>query len=243
MSIAENVEALAVQTSEGEYVGESLLTQLRAAVWGDTGRTVGGASAKAERILFDQTAFELIAVIASGIEELLLSATVRRRGFGHPVPDLLAWWAAFSAAAQRQETTLAQHEVADERVARWAGEIRNYFNGPRVKELTVACPRCGERYVLTGEGVTEARASALRVSYVPGAEVIASCSACVTSWVGREELIVLGRELGVELDVDGIREAMAPVVREYVEDEGRREEPYDPSNPAHRALVQTGEKR
>ena len=101
--------------------------------------------------------------------------------------------------------------VATARVAGWSARIADYFDGPVVKELTFDCPICRERWVIVGHHDAATRVSALSVVYRPGGDIEARCASCMARWVGKVEVIHLGRMGGVLIDVDAIREALAPI--------------------------------
>lgn len=214
MHIAVLVQELAVFTTSGEHMGQALLGQLREAVWGNSGKTMSGASS-ANRTPLVVDAFTLWEDIDGQIQAMFHGATEQRPNRS-PEVNLLAWWAVFSAAAAQDQTTLLMHEVAAEKLESFSARIIAYFNRPTEKDLDVACPACGLVRVTTGEGEEQVENFALTVTVRPGKDLVVVCRSCKTKWVGDTEVINLGRQVGVELDVDAIREARIPIVEEAV---------------------------
>lgn len=206
MRLAEAVEVLAVQVVEGARSGEGLLDQLRTAVGSSAGRTRSRASDPATRVPINVAAFTLWEDVSGQIASVFAMATEQRPD-PDPVRNLLGWFVAFESASQRGETTLIQHEVASERVEGWAARIRALLDAPIVKELTFECPVCGERFVVVGHGEEAVRYSALTVTYRPGSGIEAACGKCRTRWVGKTEVVHLGRRAGVPIDLEAIRSA------------------------------------
>lgn len=210
VSIAELVEQLAVQLPGEEVPGQPLLSQLREAVYGGL---VLGSRGGGEQFPMPLNAAAALAFeeIAEEISAVFHGATLIRPNKA-PEVNLLAWWAAFSAASARGETTLAQHEVACEKLERWAGRISALLDPPRVKLLSIACPVCGLWRVTVGEGELEEETDAVIVEIRRGEPLLARCQnpSCAGVWVGTTEVIHLGRLAGVEIDPDAIREALTP---------------------------------
>lgn len=208
-ALAELVELLAVQSLDGDHTAPSQLRQLRHAIWGNVGRTKPGAGDPA-RMPIDAAAFTLWENLDGQIAAQFEQVTDRMRAGRDPEANLLAWYAAFSAAAVRGLVSPLMLSVATERLAAWSWQISEYFDGPVVKELVFECPMCGERFAVLGTGDAAVRVAALSVTYRPGSEIEAACSNCHTRWIGKVEVIHLGRQAGQVIDVDAIREALVP---------------------------------
>lgn len=206
------VQELAVYTTSDDNTGQALLGQLREAVWGNAGKTMRGARS-VDRTPLVVDAFTLWEDIAGQVEAMFHGATEQRPNRA-PEVNLLAWWAVFSAATERGDTTETMHEVALERLDGFATRIRGYFDRPTEIDLDISCPSCGMRRITTGEGEEEVENFAIAVLVRAGDEIVAFCRnpACRDKWIGDTEVIHLGRTAGITLDVDAIRAARAPEV-------------------------------
>lgn len=248
-TISQSVRDLALYTSAGEAVGAPLLQQLRQAVWGDAGRKVSNAS-QVTSIPIDATAFTTWEDITGQIAAQFQGTTDLRPN-PHPIPNLLGWHAAFTAAADEGNITSLMVQVAEERLEHWAEQIRGYFAAPTVWELSpLACPNCGRErarwgrneaeIALWGRSELETESSAIAVTVVDG-ELVAACrnSDCTdvfgdrSTWKGRHEITELGRRTGIWVDMDAIQEALIPIPEaEYVPDTGKTYELFDPKKHA-----------
>ena len=217
-NIAELVEQLAVETTNGDGVtGPSLLRVLYGARYASVGTNAGSKARSDSRIPLNADAHEMWEDITGQIESLCTQVT-DKRPTTDPSFNLLAWWAVFSAASVRGETTLLMHEVAYERLARWAQRIRELVDPPMLAPLRgVSCLECGLARVTVGEGFMASEVDALIAQVVDG-ELRVTCRACSAKWRGDVEVIHLGRRSGIEIDPDRIREAKMPVVAAPVDD-------------------------
>lgn len=242
--LAELVEELALgridENDHGRTFTPALLTQLRAAVFGDVGGTKQGASSGAP-IPLNVGAFQLWEDLTGQIAAQFNGATDMRPS-PSPAVNLLGWWAAFSAAAYRtdripssDELPLLAREVASERLEGWAKRIRDHFVAPIVKELVFECPACGARRVTVGEGETAVERFALEVTIPKTEDLFVTCLKCHTQWVGNVEVINLGRRSGLPIDVDAIRVSGQPDAPQP--DYLREIQDYDPvKHPEHLEL-------
>lgn len=241
-TIDELVEELAVQTVSAGLSGPPLLQQLREAIGGGTSKNAAGAGEQ-WRIPLNAAASATWDRISAEIGAMFSGSTDLRSS---PVPqvNLLAWAAAFSAAAARGEfvdsagkPNRAEYETnAIATLQGWADSIRALLDPPRTKHLVVPCPWCGAQRIQIGEGDAAIVTDAIVLEYRAGVDLIAYCRnpGCDGLWVGDAEVIQLGRAAEVGLDVDAIREARA-VQPDVVEED--REEPFDPEKPEHSRLA------
>jgi hypothetical protein len=256
VNLAELVESLAVQTvdtgktplEEGRY-GPSLLQQLRDARFSSNGGSTSGATAAAARAALNMNAHILWEDITGQIAALWVAAS-DMKPHRAPEVDMLAWWGIFAAAQARSETVLIQHEIAAERLEKWATDIRRLIDPPKSASLRdVACPQCGmsralfrEGGLLPGDRELEVESDALQVSFPERDGIMVECASCGVRWVGDTQVIHLGRVTGVDVDViaDAIREAQRPAEAVVWEPGGKSEEALDLSRPEHEVLIQGG---
>jgi hypothetical protein len=252
--LAELVEELALGrvTFEGDTRSftEPLLHQLKAAVFGNIGASGKGRSSGTP-IPIDATAFTLWEDITGQIAAQFEGATDLPSRFNTPMSNLLAWWAAFSAAIYRtdvlhtDEAPLLAREVASERLERWAQRIRDHFAAPRVHEVMVACPNCGLERVVIGDGELAEEVFALAAVVRSGAvTVMCRNPRCLdvfgehSEWSGDHQLAELGRRTGHAIMPAELRAALEPVeAAEWTAETGKTVEPFDPTNPEHAALL------
>lgn len=183
---------------------EALITQIRAAIYGDLGKTHGGHLLARERNLMDLGAFTLYEDITGRIEghyRYLIGA----RPVDPPETALRQWFIAFNNNFRRGDyPDLIMHRTLTE-LRSWSRRISTYFDPPRVKDLLGPCPieTCGATEVGAED---EAKQPALYVTYRSDEEPIVRCRNCGTYWEGRFALYNLGRHLGATSDEDALRE-------------------------------------
>jgi len=113
-------------------------------------------------------------------------------------------------------------EYADELYAlfsRWVQKIRDLIDPPHVKEITAACPACGERYEETrtverrrgGWKEITTYHAAIRIPIRLGEALVAECHCCGKLWGGLDQLIELGEAIGNEVDFSALIELASPV--------------------------------
>lgn len=210
INIAELVEQLAVETTSDDRSAPSLLRILYGARYASIGTGAGAKARSDSRIPLNADAHEMWEDITGQIESLCTQVT-DKRPTTDPSFNLLAWWAVFSAAAARNDTTPLMHEVAYARLARWTQRIRELIDPPMLAPLRgIACLECGWARVVLGEGVLSSEVDTLIASVVDG-ELQVTCRACSAKWRGDVEVIQLGRRSGIEIDPEKIRDAKAPV--------------------------------
>lgn len=208
-TLAEAVEALAVQTVAGEQSGEPLLRSLEQAVRSSGERGTGGGGQKHTRVPFDPEALQLFEDIAGQIATAFHAATLARPT-ADPTWNLMAWGYALQAAVDRGDLEEIALVVQSERVQRWRDRIVSFFDRPKVIDLQAVCPVCGERRVLVGEGEQLEDRPALFVTVRAGAELVAECRnrpACDGYWEGDRGMVELGRAVGMAIDADAVRVA------------------------------------
>ncbi|MCE0510861.1 hypothetical protein LVJ59_17575 [Microbacterium sp. KKR3/1] len=174
---------VAVTTDEGIvfHTVPSLISQLRDAVFGGMEST-GGSSMKA-RLPISEAALDQYMVIDRQISEVWVQAFERVPGKGQP-EALLSEWAAW-AEAETIVTAAGRDWYAKDLVAKWVGQIEDFFNPPRLAEIDANCPNCDERYVYSISAGEEVRDSALRFnrSRATGETLDARCLACGEIWL------------------------------------------------------------
>lgn len=112
-----------------------------------------------------------------------------------------------SAKAQRSTGDLdddQQWERITDAFPGWVLEIEQEWDDrTRRMEVTVPCPRCGNRWLLEDDGSGgEKRRAAVWVEYAEGRAPVAECrnTECAAMWVGWAEVAKLGYTLGASQD-------------------------------------------
>ncbi len=91
----------------------------------------------------------------------------------------------------------------------WATKIWDLIEPPHQVPLRgTVCPRCEVGKVVNGDGDSSDNVLiTIRVGHAPTAEC--RNGDCGATWVGRDDLIELGRAVGVEVDIDALMEVVA----------------------------------
>lgn len=206
--LLDTVDALTKQHDEMVHDGDryryvkqdALLAQIRDAMYGDLGRTSSGRSSGADRSILVLEAFTLYEDIAGRVEGWHRKLTGERKRA--TVEDTLrAWYVAFNA--KENEPHRVEHAVVELR--RFADRIRGFFDAPRTKEISGACPvdECGYEYALSADGAMQ---TALFAVYREGDDPYVECRRCGAVWSGDSTLLQLGRYLGATVNEDELRE-------------------------------------
>lgn len=84
----------------------------------------------------------------------------------------------------------------------WVQRIEGEQERPRKMELTVPCPRCGNRWVLSDEG-DDKRKAAVVIEFGENRAPVAECrvAACEAIWAGWNAVADLGFTLGANQDL------------------------------------------
>lgn len=192
-----------------------LLEQLRDARYASIG--AGGTRGGGEGSMLNYAAYELWEEIDGRVRANLHDFNQEHKGDLMPlIPRLV-------------DTIKAEHaghritdEYADELYglfSKWVQRIRDLIDPPHVKEITAACPDCGERHEETRtmerrrggwKEITTYRA-AIRIPIRLGEALVAECHCCGKLWAGREQLIELGEAIGNEVDFSALIELASPV--------------------------------
>lgn len=174
----------AVSTIDGVefHTAPGLLAQLRDAVFGGGVRDGAGSGGKA-KLPIQAAALDLYMLIDRQITELWVDAFNRVPNADRP-EQLLSEWAAW-ADEDRIVTVAGRDLYATDAVSGWVRAIEDYFNPPRLAEISAPCIACGERYVHRAVDGDTVRSSALvfRRDRDSGETLDARCEACGNVWL------------------------------------------------------------
>lgn len=209
--IYKTVDRLSARHTEQIWNGETivsvtrepLLAQIRAAMYGDLGRTESGKSAAAqERSVLDITAFTIYEDITGRIEAYHRHLT-RKPKRDTPEETLRAWYVVFDSNYRAGKYTAQQVHRTLAQLTRFVSRIVGHFDQPRAKELEGPCPQCSVTDVKDAQG---ARQTALYASYKAGEQPFVRCRGCGAEWFGERTLLELGYYLGAQVDEATLRE-------------------------------------
>lgn len=181
----------AVNTIDGLefHTVPGLLAQLRDAVYGAGVRDGAGSASKA-KLPIQAAALDLLMVIDRQISEVWVQAFKRVPGISRP-EALLAEWAAW--ADDETMVMVAERSVlAADAVDGWVRSVSDYFDPPRLAEISAPCVACGERWTYrTVDGET-VRSSALsfRRDRDTGETLDARCESCGNVWTPAQFLFL-----------------------------------------------------
>ena len=174
----------AVSTVDGLefHTVPSLLSQLRDAVFGGSVADGAGSAMKA-KLPIQAAALDLYMLVDRQITEAWVAAFARVPNADRP-EALLAEWAAW-AAPETLVTVAGRDVYAPDAVAGWVRAVEDYFDPPRLAEISAACYSCGERYVFRPVDGETVRSSALsfRRDRDTGETLDARCGACEMVWL------------------------------------------------------------
>lgn len=91
----------------------------------------------------------------------------------------------------------------------WAAKVWDLIEPPKQIPLRrTECPKCDAAKITNGEGESTDN---LLITFRVGHEFTAECRSkdCGAVWIGRDGLVELGRQVGVEIDVDTLAEVVA----------------------------------
>lgn len=175
---------------------DPLIVMLRAASL-SSGGAHSGSGAQSRSVVDDDALTkmqQLRKTIHDLWSELVPGTRVPRRQVPHE-QALIAWHELFVTHCRLDLVAPEQVAHADVELSWWVRTIEMKFDPARTIELTLPCPRCGERWATSGEGVLEARISALSLSFAGSiSSATAVCRNCGMSWRGEHELRELERE-------------------------------------------------
>lgn len=118
------------------------------------------------------------------------------------VPDT---WGRAQAFRHNGELEDQQWERICDAFPKWVADIEaEWDDRARMMEVTVPCPKCGERWVLEDDNGTEKRRSAIIVEYAEGRAPTAECrtAECGGFWVGWGDVARLGFTLGADQNLE-----------------------------------------
>lgn len=119
---------------------------------------------------------------------------------GELLSDVAAAWEAVKRARGRSELEDGQWLMICEEFETWVMKIEaEQATRPRKMELTVSCPRCGERWVMDGDE----RKAAVVIEFGEGRAPVAECrnAECGALWAGWESVARLGFTVGASADL------------------------------------------
>lgn len=181
----------AVNTIDGLefHTVPGLLAQLRDAVYGAGVRDGAGNASKA-KLPIQAAALDLYMSIDRQVSEVWVAAFRRVPNTDRP-EALLSEWAAW--ADETTIVTVAGRGVnAVDAVSGWVSTISDYFDPPRLAEISAPCVACGERWTYrTVDGET-VRSSALsfRRDRDTGETLDARCESCGNVWTPAQFLFL-----------------------------------------------------
>lgn len=180
---------------------EPLLVMLRKAVRASTGRTAAGRTDSAERSLLNVKAFDLWNQIGREV------AQATRRHTRDRANPLLGY--ALRTLAEKIDALWNVNQISEDdylhlirRARAWRYQILAIFDPPVEKELG-ECPECEQGKVLDDDGLMQ---TALVAYYRHGYEPVARCKHCGYTWQGEAQLVILGKRIGANMDVDTLTE-------------------------------------
>lgn len=115
-----------------------------------------------------------------------------------------AWDTAKQYRARGELDDLQWERISD-RFPAWVADIEaEWGDRPRMMELCVPCPHCGERWVLEDSHGEPRRRTAVRIGYSEGRAPVAECVAedCGTIWAGWKEVAKLGVTVNASQDLE-----------------------------------------
>lgn len=180
---------------------EPLLVMLRNAVRASTGRTASGRTDPASRSVIDLAAFELW----ERIEQSVLMDTRRylrdrpNPMLGYALTNLAQGVDALWNAGQITETDYTRLISKAEGWKRAVWEILI----PQVEKELGVCPKCDVGKIVNDDGLMQ---TALVAFYRHGYQPVARCRHCGEIWQGEAQLVILGRMIGAELDMEALAE-------------------------------------
>lgn len=181
-----------------------LIDMLRGHVTPDTGKTMGGANDPSARSVLDIKSLDLLMHIEDVVrawlgEWRIPTADIR--------DDLRAFWERLEALHRASDIDQIVYEGLAALPDVWAVRIWDLIEPPqRLTLRETACPRCDRAKITNGDGEISDN---LLILWRDGQEPTAECqwADCAAIWVGEEGLKALGRELGVEFNIEAIMEA------------------------------------
>ena len=180
---------------------EPLLVMLRKAVRASTGRTSAGRSDDSARSILNLQAFTLWEQITGDVRGWT-------RRFVRDNPNPLLGYAISNLASHvdalwnTSQITESEYLYLIRRMKNFRHQIWDLFNVPVEKELGV-CPECEQGKIINQEGIMQ---TALVAYYRHGYDPVARCRSCGYSWQGEAQLVILGKRIGAEMDLEALAE-------------------------------------
>lgn len=179
---------------------QPLLTQMRQAVYSDTGKTHAGHSQKHTRNLIDLGAFDIYQEITDRVFAHYRWLTEKSAPTAWlPEKTLLDWYVRYRYEAERQRYTEDMQKEMLTEIRSWSRRIRGHFDPPRQMELFGPCPMC--------EGLDDKKGhTALFLQWRKDEPATARCRLCKAEWSGTVTLLQLGYHLGANVDEQSLTE-------------------------------------
>lgn len=159
----------------------------------------GGAGSNGAGIPIDFEALHLLDNIKKQIA-LIREAVFLPKKTGTLLEDIAGAWKIVKMSRDRNELEDSQWLMICEEFETWVQQIEaEQATRPRKMELTVACPRCDQRWVMDGEE----RKAAVVIEYSDGRVPVAECrnSECGAMWAGWGQVATLGFTVGAKSDL------------------------------------------
>jgi hypothetical protein len=188
---------------------DGLLPMLREAIF--LGMEHGSGGGFGSRPPMDAGAVDLLEEITSQAAEVLAAVDRRPTPFGH-VEEYVRLWSGLVNESSRVRVSsrrlsqpvppalprvfLEVRELTAFRLVRlWYSRVREFFEPPRFREISAACPLCGVRYVFRRVDGVVVRSSVLRFVLDGGSDSVrAECVSCGGVWLP-DRFLFLGQLL------------------------------------------------
>lgn len=188
----------------------ALIDMLRGHVAPDTGKTMGGANDPAARSVLDIKSLDLLVHIEDVTRAWLQEW--RRPSAGELKADLRLFWDHLNALQRSGGMDDNTFDHLATYPDTWAGKVWDLIEPPlRIPLRGSACPKCQRDKWVTEH---DEKSDNLLVLWRDGQEPTVECqwADCAAIWIGEPGLIELGRALGMEVDIDAIKEARNAVI-------------------------------
>ena len=200
-AVSRLTEHHSVMTDAGEVTWPPLLVWLNDAVTEQVKRGQAGSGGTGSPI--NAEALVILQRIEAGMKQM------RQALYLPPMRDLMAavpdTWGRAQTYRHNGELEDQQWERICDAFPKWVADIEaEWDDRARMMEVTVPCPKCGERWVLEDDNGTEKRRSAIIVEYADGRAPTAECrtAECGGFWVGWADVARLGFTLGADQNLE-----------------------------------------
>jgi len=169
----------------------------------------GGGGAPSTRNLIDAKSIDLLIHVQDVTRAWLQEWGVQ--GAGELKLDLRGFWDRLNTLHRTEAIDNDLFEHLASYPDTWAAKIWDLIEPPHQVPLRgTPCPRCEVGKVVNGDGESSDNLLiTIRVGHAPTAEC--RNADCGATWIGRDDLVELGRAVGVEVDFDTLMEVVAEV--------------------------------